>query len=620
MKPISKRVDLQVSILLSIFVAAATLTCFLVSYNVTYNDMKHSLCKRVSTIYDYLDRKLDTSTFTTIETHDDINTKEYKEMHALFSSVKECADVMYLYTAKKNSDNKYIYLIDCLDPSEEDFRYPGDLIEEEIYQDMDRALSGEEVYPDNILHTSWGDIFICYLPIYDQGQVVGVLGIEFEAGHQYATYQKLKLFVPIAVLLFSILAFFTSKLLFKHVNIIVEKYAEQKEKLAEALSKAEIASKAKSTFLFNMSHDIRTPMNAIIGFTKIAQEHIDNKGQVMDNLNKVEHASQHLMRLINDVLDMARIESGKLKLEPTPCNIQDSISETEMLFRPEMTEKGICFEVSTENIRDNFVLFDSLRFKQIEFNLLSNALKYTNPGGKVQYRFVQTGRDEQGYAHMEMHIKDTGIGMTEEFQKHLFVAFEREKTATESGVEGTGLGLAITKQLVELHGGTLEVKSVKNKGTEFIIKLKLKIVTEEGVPTAPNDTNSNLSFAGKRLLLAEDNSLNREIAEVILSDKGFSVECAEDGSQAVEMVAQSVPGYYDLILMDIQMPHMDGYQATKEIRRLSNPQLASIPIVAMTANAFDEDKKRAFAAGMNGHVAKPIDIDKMNEVLAEILS
>lgn len=620
MKPISKRVDLQVSILLSVFVAAVTITCFIVSYSVTYNDMKLSLCERVETIYDYLEHQLDMSTFSTIETRDDINKKEYKEMHNIFSSVKECTDVMYLYTAKKNDNNEYIYIIDCLDPDSEDYRYPGDLIEDEIYQDMDRALSGEEVYPDNIIHTSWGDIFICYLPIYDHGQVIGVLGIEFEAGHQYVTYQKLKLFVPVAVLLFTILAFFISKRMFKHINVIVEKEAGQKKELAEALSKAEIASKAKSTFLFNMSHDIRTPMNAIVGFTQIAMEHIDDKDRVMDSLTKVEHASQHLMRLINDVLDMARIESGKLKLELKPCSIRDSISETEMLFRPKMEEKGIHFEVRLEDIQDNIVYYDSLRIKQIELNLLSNALKYTETGGQVLYRFVQTKRDEQGYAHIEMHFKDTGIGMTEEFQKHIFGIFEREKTATESGVEGTGLGLAITKQLVELHNGTIEVHSTKGEGTEFIIKLKLKIADEESLPFTQDDTKADISFTGKRLLLAEDNLLNREIAEVILSDKGFFVECAEDGLNAVEMVTKSTPGYYDLILMDIQMPNMDGYQAAREIRKLPDSQLASIPIIAMTANAFDEDKKKAFDAGMNGHVAKPIDIDKLSAALSEFLS
>lgn len=620
MKPISKRIDLQVSILLSVFVAAVTITCFIVSYTVTYNDMKHSLCERVRTIYDYLEPQLNIATFETIESHDDINKKEYREMHDIFSAVKKCTDVMYLYTAKKNDENEYIYIIDCLDPDSNDYRYPGDLIEEEIYQDMDRALSGEEVYPDNIVHTSWGDIFICYLPVYDQGEVIGVLGVEFEAEHQYVTYQKLKLFVPIAVLLFTILAFFISRRMFRHINIIVEKEAEQKEALTEALSKAEIASKAKSTFLFNMSHDIRTPMNAIIGFTQIAQEHIDDKNRVSDSLTKVEHASQHLMRLINDVLDMARIESGKLELEPEPCDIRNAISETELLFRPRMEEKGIHFEVRLENIQDNIVFCDSLRIKQIELNLLSNALKYTKNGGQVLYRFVQTKRDEQGYAHMEMHFKDTGVGMTEEFQKHIFGIFEREKSATESGVEGTGLGLAITKQLVELHGGTIEVHSKKGIGTEFIVKLKLKIANESGTPVTQNDTKDNISFTGKRILLAEDNLMNREIAEVILTDKGLIVECAEDGSQAVEMVAASAPGYYDLILMDIQMPYMNGYQATQEIRNLPVPQLASIPIVAMTANAFDEDKKHAFEAGMNGHIAKPIETDVLNAVLSEFLS
>lgn len=620
MKPFRKQIDLQVSILLSVFVAVVTITCFIASYNVTYNDMKRSLCERVETIYEYLEDQLDMTTFDTIKEHGDVNKKEYLEMHKLFGMVKECADVMYLYTARKNDEGEYIYVIDCQEIGSEDYRYPGDLIEEEIWQDMDRALGGEEVYPNHIVHTSWGDIFICYLPIYNQGKVVGVLGVEFEAEHQYVTYQKLKLFVPVAVAVFTILAFFISSRMFRHVNVIVEKEAEQKKELAEALSKAETASAAKSKFLFNMSHDIRTPLNAIVGFTQIAREHIDDKEKVMDSLLKVEHASRHLMRLINDVLDMAKIESGKLKLELELSNVSENAAKTEMFFRPKMEEKGLDFEVKLENIQSNMVWYDPLRIKQIEMNLLSNALEYTPSGGSVQYRLVQTKKDEQGYVYMEMHFKDTGVGMTEEFQKSVFGLFEREKSATESGVEGTGLGLAITKQLVELHNGTIELYSKKGVGTELIVKLRLKAAEDEEILPTQDEVKEEISFAGRRVLLAEDNMLNREIAEIILSDKGLDVECAADGVEAVEMLAQSTPGYYDLILMDIQMPNMDGYQATIEIRKLEDPCLAAIPVIAMTANAFEDDKKRAYEVGMNEYIPKPIEEDKLNSVLTQFLS
>lgn len=616
MKRLDNRVDLQVSLLLAVFVAAVTLTCFGVSYNVTYRDMKFSLRERVEYIRDHLESRLDLSAFPDIESREDMDREEYRTIHEVFSYVKEAAGTMYLYTAKKNTDGRYVYVIDGLDSNSEDFRYPGDLIEEEIYKEMDRALSGEEVYPDEIVHTSWGDIFICYLPLYSGRKIVGVLGIEFEATHQYKTYQKLKIFVPIAVVFFTLLAFWVSRRMFLHINEIVKRQNEQKEILAEALHNAELASKAKSSFLFNISHDIQTPMNAIIGFARLAKDHVDDRRQVLDYLRKVERAGSHLRRLINDVLDMARLEKGSLELELAPCDIRVSVRETEQLFRSRMEEKGLSFDVRLEELRQSYVFCDSLRMKQIALNLLSNALEYTKAGGSVVYEIRQTGTDPEGYVYLEMRIRDTGVGMSEEFQKHIFGVFEREKSSTESGVQGTGLGLAITRQLVELQGGTIEVNSKKGEGTEFIIRLKLKIAEEEDFSDKKQEKKG---FEGKRLLLVEDNPLNQEVARTLLAEEGFVIECAGDGLEALEMVSGSVPGYYDLILMDIQMPRMDGYQASKEIRNLANPGLARIPIVALTANAFEEDKKEAFASGMDGHMAKPFDLEKAMSILEEIL-
>lgn len=617
MRKLDDRVDLQVSMLLAVFVAVVALTCFGVSYSVTYHDMKVSLRERVEYILEHLESRLDLSAFPDIETREDIRKEEYHAIHEVFSSVKEAAGLMYLYTAKKNADGKYIYVVDGLDSCSEDFRYPGDVIEEEIYQDMDRALGGEKVYPDEIVHTSWGDIFICYLPLYDREEIVGVLGIEFEASHQYMTYQKLKLFVPTAVIVFTILAFLVSRRMFRHINEIVKRQKEQKEILADALHNAEVASKAKSSFLFNISHDIQTPMNAIIGFVRLARDHAEDKRQVLDYLTKVERASSHLRRLINDVLDMARLEKGDLELELAPCNIRTSVKETEQMFRGRMEEKGLNFDVKTDQIEHDYVVCDSLRMKQIALNLLSNALEYTQRGGSVIYEVRQTGVDSHGYVCMEMRIRDTGVGMSEEFQKHIFGVFEREKSATQSGVQGTGLGLAITRQLVELQGGTIEVHSEKGVGTEFVVRLKLEAASEEEVDVG--NAGENLLFHGKRLLVAEDNPLNQEVAATLLSEEGFQVECADDGLEALRMVSESAPGYYDLILMDIQMPRMDGYETAREIRSLADPDLAGIPIVALTANAFEEDKKEAFASGMDGHIAKPFDLDKVNAVLEEIL-
>ena len=615
MKRIDKRVDLQVSILLAVFVAVAMMTCFAVSYRTTYNDMKYSLRERVGYIYTYLSGQLDMSAFADFEFRDDIESAEYIMMHDVFSAVKDATGVMYLYTAKKNADGKYIYVVDGLDWNSEDFRYPGDLIEEEIYGDMDRALGGEEVYPDEILHTSWGDIFICYLPLYDEGRVTGVLGIEFKAEHQYQTYRKLELFVPCAVIVFTIVAFITSWKLFGRINKIVVKETEQRKALADALYKAEVANKAKSSFLFNISHDIRTPMNVIIGFTQIARENLNDLERAKDSLDKVARASQHLKRILNDLLDMARIEKGNLELEIAPMDIRESAEETEQMFRPQMEEKGLVFEVILKDIFDNRVMCDSLRIKQIAMNLLSNALKYTEEGGRVIYEVSQLPCKDPGYTQIEMRVKDTGVGMTEEFKKHIFGIFEREKSATESGVEGAGLGLAITSQLVRLYNGSIEVNSQKGEGTEVIVRIKLEIAREE-----PVIQEERISFNGMRVLVVEDNPLNKEIAEVMLSEEGFLVECAEDGEEAVRKISESEPGYYDIVLMDIQMPHMNGYEAAREIRRLRNPGLARIPIVALTANAQESDKRNAFDSGMNAHVAKPIDMTVLNDTLKEILA
>jgi CheY-like chemotaxis protein/nitrogen-specific signal transduction histidine kinase len=400
---------------------------------------------------------------------------------------------------------------------------------------------------------------------------------------------------------------------FRNVDEDVRRDMKQKEVLADALKQAEIANRAKTTFLFNMSHDIRTPMNAIIGFTQIAKTHIDDKERVLDSLEKVEHASQHLLRLINDVLGMARIESGRTELELAPFSLKQNIKETVDVFIPHIQKNQLDFEVLYENYQDDFVIGDSLRLRQIEINILSNAVKYTPKGGKITYRIVQKGR-AGGYALYEFHFKDNGIGIDKKFQESIFGAFERERTSTESGIEGTGLGLAITKKLVDLLGGEICLSSEKGKGTEFVVELRMKLA-ESIYETKPKRELTETSFKGKRVLVVEDNELNREIAEVLLSEHGFTVELAKDGTEAVEMISKSDAGYYDLVLMDIQMPYMNGYQATEAIRRLSNKKLAEIPIVAMTANAFEEDRSRAIACGMNEHISKPVDMNKMSEVL-----
>ena len=528
---------------------------------------------------------------------------------------------------------------------------------------------------------------------------------------------------------------------------------KQKIDLEDALAAAQHANKAKTTFLNNMSHDIRTPMNAIIGFTSLAATHIENTEQVRDYLSKITTSSNHLLSLINDVLDMSRIESGKVKIEEKEASLPEIMHDLKTIVQTDITSRQLEFYIDTVDVVNEHVLCDKLRLNQILLNLLSNAMKFTKPGGIVSVRILQKENAPEGFASYDFQIKDTGIGMSREFLEHVFEPFEREKTSTISGIQGTGLGMAITKNIVDMMGGTITVKSEEGKGSTFTVSLQFRIcsgpVRQDEIPelkgfralVADDDFNTcssvtkmlstigmrpdwttsgkeavlraklakeqndsyaayiidwlmpdmngievvrrirgmigdeipiiiltaydwsdieeeakkagvtafcskpiflselreilespftvqsmehtinkeNMSFKGKRILLVEDNELNQEIAVEILQEEGFLMDVADDGVVAVEKIKTSEPGCYDLILMDIQMPILNGYEATKQIRALNKPGLSDIPIIAMTANAFDEDKKSAFAAGMNGHIAKPIDIPKLIELLTDVL-
>ena len=528
---------------------------------------------------------------------------------------------------------------------------------------------------------------------------------------------------------------------------------EQNRKLEIALQHEGAANRAKREFLFNMSHDIRTPMNAIIGFTSLAATHIDNREQVLDYLKKISTSSQHLLSLINDVLDMSRIESGKVKIEEKAVHLPDLVHDVRSIIQPNVAAKRLSLFIDTMDIEDEDIITDPLRLNQILLNILSNAIKFTPTGGMISIRIAQKNGAPKGCVCYEFRIKDNGIGMSEEFQKHIFEEFSREESSTVSGIQGTGLGMSITKNIVDLMGGTIALTSEPGKGTEFIVTLCFTRSGQKAEPkqlpqleglralVADDDTNTCLNVStmlskigmrpewtisgkeavirtkyaveqgdafsvyiidwlipdmngieivrqirkvignrcpiiiltaydwadiedearaagvtafcekplflselrrvlaepfraepaskpaqptaadlkGKKLLLVEDNELNREIALEILKEAGFVVDTAEDGAVAVQKIKQAAPGQYDLILMDIQMPNLDGYEATRQIRALPDAEKASIPIFAMTANAFEEDRQNALAAGMNGHIAKPLDVPHLLRVLADAL-
>lgn len=392
--------------------------------------------------------------------------------------------------------------------------------------------------------------------------------------------------------------------------------------------KALESSKAKSTFLSNMSHDIRTPMNAIIGYINLAERKENDLEQLRTYLAKIKTSSHHLLALINDVLEMSRIESGKMDLEPIGVNLKKTLAEVEDMFSTQMEEKEITFTVDSSHIRNSLVYCDKNRFNRVLLNLLSNAYKFTPKGGTVSVKAWQIECEEEGYGQYELRVTDSGIGMTKEFAEKVFEAFEREKTSTVSGIQGTGLGMAITKSIIDLMGGTIEVNTSPGAGTEFIIRIRFQLQSvaeqEENKQTQGQESGEEASqavvdFSKMRVLLTEDIAINREIAVMLLEGIGFTVETAENGKEAVDKVSASQAGYYDAVLMDIQMPVMDGYEATKNIRALENPALANVPIIAMTANAFSEDVKKAHDAGMNAHIAKPIDVNTMTETLQAVL-
>ena len=413
------------------------------------------------------------------------------------------------------------------------------------------------------------------------------------------------------------------------VNALVESLSDKlndeyqyQAELTEAIKLADAANKAKSSFLFSMSHDIRTPLNAIIGFCVMAEKHIDDQERVRDCLSKINSAGGHLLFLVNDVLDMARIESGRTDLNPQAHSVTASMENVRALLSADMENMGLDFTLECR-VQDDIAVFDATRMEQISMNLLSNAMKFTPAGGSVRYTLTQIGRTEDGCATYQGVVTDTGIGMTPEFCRRAFDAFEQANTSTVSGVSGTGLGLTVTKALVDKMGGSISCTSELGVGTTVTYTVSFRIGDPGEIEQEPGceaaEAADEQPVERKRILLVEDNELNREIAYEILADSGYLVECAEDGQIAVDKMSQSEPGYYDLILMDIQMPNMNGYEATEAIRKLEDPALANIPIVAFTANAFAEDQNKAYSVGMNGHLAKPIDVPKLLETLSYFL-
>lgn len=393
-------------------------------------------------------------------------------------------------------------------------------------------------------------------------------------------------------------------------------YTEEIRKSAE---KARKANEAKTRFLFNMSHDIRTPMNAIVGFSGLLEKSIHDEKKSLDYIKKIRVSSDILLTIINQVLEMARIESGKITLNPESVNIREMVEAMNTVFESSLTKKSLEYQCSLNVVHDQ-ILCDKTKMEEIILNVVSNSIKYTNPHGKITVSIDELDSEDEKNANYKVVVEDNGIGMSQDYLPHIFEEFSREHTSTETRVAGTGLGLPIVKSLVDRMGGTIEVESEEGKGTRFIMKFSFPVSLENQVREKEKQNIPDITekLEGKRILLAEDNELNAEIAETVLEETGIKVKHVEDGIQCIEELKKMPEKYYDVILMDVQMPNMDGYTATQRIRDLDDSR-AEIPIIAMTANAYDEDRRKAQEAGMDGFLAKPLDVDEMMRLLAQII-
>lgn len=547
-----------------------------------------------------------------------MSSERYQTLQTTLNQIRSLNSTRYLYTAKRNSEGKLIYLVDGLDLDTSDFAYPGTYIEDEMIPYINSALSGKTIYSQEIIDTTWGHIFTACYPVKatdGSNEIIGALCIEMDMESAYTFLSKSSrnsLQIAIAAAIVALL------LLVCVYHILQNQRAKDREQqmlLRKSAAAAEAANKAKSAFLFNMSHDIRTPMNAIIGYAELSRNHLHEPDKLSEYLSNIRTCGQKMLSIIDNILEIARIENNQIVLEESICNIEESFDSCIVMFNTAVQEKHQTITVHKQ-VANPYVYIDSSHLSEIVLNVISNAIKYTGQNGKIDCCLTQKPHEDADWCYMEISIADNGIGMSEEFQAHIFESFSRERSSTISGIEGTGLGIGIVKNLVELMHGTIEIQSSPGKGSTFTICIPCRTARkEEAEPRKSSSDRPQKTLAGKRILLAEDNDLNAEIAIELLSEEGLLVDRVSNGVACVEKLEKAAPDFYDLILMDIQMPVMNGYDATRKIRQLEDPFRSSIPIIAMTANAFAEDRQKALFVGMNDHVAKPVDMNVLIPVL-----
>ena len=572
-------------------------------------------------VHKLVDEKIGREDFLHIRDRSDEDTQFYKDISSYLNEIRTLNSTRYIYTATRNKEGKLIYVVDGLDSDAGDVRHPGDYIEDEMIPYIERALSGENVYSQDIVDTTWGPIFTACYPVRSNldgtGDIVGAFCIEMDMQSAYGMVEKTKKISVICGVIVGLVLLMICLWTYFVYRKSKEEEQKQKQLLLEAAEKADAANKAKSTFLFNMSHDIRTPMNAIVGFTDIAL-HQNSVAEIHDSLEKVRESSKHLLSLLNDVLDLSRIESGKAVFFPEPVDITKLTDSVLAIMNGLLYNRDLKFEVYRERPKNPYVLADATRIREVLTNFLSNAVKFTKDGGTVTLDISSHPGEDDKHIVARYIVKDNGIGMSEEFQKKLFKPFSQEDDrSARTQYKGTGLGMAIAKEYVEMMGGSIAVESQKGVGTTFTVEIPLELTEQDIHQKQEEPVHHDLT--GVNVLMAEDNDLNAELATVMLEDAGMAVTRAFDGKEAVELFKNHPQGTYDIILMDIMMPNMDGHQAAKTIRAMGTerPDAATIPIIAVSANAFAEDIRASLDSGMNGHVSKPLNMKEVTDTIAK---
>ena len=610
--------------LLMIFVIA--LYTFILQSSYTKTALETEITRDTASadaVHKLVNGKIGKEDFDQIKDQSDEKKQLYKDISSYFNEIRTLNSTRYIYTATKNEEGKLVYVVDGLDSDADDVRRPGDYIEEEMVPYIDRAISGENVYSQDIIDTTWGPIFTACYPVSANhdgtGEIIGAFCIEMDMQSAYGMVEETNHISIICGLVAGAVLLLIC--LYTYYVYQKSKAEEQKQKqlLMNAAEEADAANKAKSAFLLSMSHDIRTPMNAIIGFTNIAL-HQNTVSDIHDSLEKVQKSSNHLLSLLNDVLDFSRIESGKVIISPEPVDITQLTDNVQAIMNGLLYNRDLKFEVHRENLKNPYVLADVLRIREVLVNLLGNAVKFTKDGGEITLDISSYPGADEKHIITRYVVRDNGIGMSEEFKKKLFDPFSQEDYANARTLyKGTGLGMAITKKYVDMMGGSIAVESKKGAGSTFTVEIPLEL-PEQVIPSEQKQ-HLHRDLTGIHVLMAEDNDLNAELATMILEDAGMTVTRASDGKEVVDLFKNQPRGTYDLILMDIMMPNMDGHQAAKAIRALGieRSDAVTIPIIALSANAFIDDIQESLDSGMNDHISKPINTEELIDTITKYI-